>query len=80
MDHNVIPDLITLRFHLVAKILWPEVLGLTYNVSKDLFHLNMSTFSMNALILGHYRAGTHISQPIFQSFKKMNSPVHNLLF
>ena len=37
LDHNIIPDLIVLRFDLAAHNRWKAVLGLTSNVSGNLW-------------------------------------------
>ena len=50
------------------------------HLEYDWIQINMSNFSMRALILGHHKTGTQISQPIFELFLKFNIPLHNLLF
>ena len=46
----------------------------------DWFQLNMSTFSMRSIILGHHKTGTEIYQPILNYFMKSSRLVQNQLF
>ena len=67
------------------RTIWliPYFYALTFihhHCHSDWFQLNMSTFSTCALIQGHQKTGTKISQPISQIFLKLNSSVKNLLF
>ena len=67
------------------RTIWliPYFYALTFihhHCHSDWFQLNMSTFSTCALIQGHQKTGTKISQPISQIFLKFNSSVKHLLF
>ena len=64
----------------IRTIMTNKIQNHSNHTTIDWFQLNMSNFSTRALILGHHKTGTQISQPIFQLFFKLNSPVHNLTF
>ena len=46
----------------------------------DWFQINMFTFSMRSIILGHHKTGTKLYQPIFNYFMKSSRLVQNQLF
>ena len=70
----------TISLRLDAFHIFSALTFIPHHYHSDWFQLNMSTFSVCALIQGHHKTGTKFSQPIYQLFLKLNSSVQNLLF